>query len=215
MAEETQTEEKQESSGFDEAKMSELIQKNMNASFKELLAEQAKTQQQQTETPQQVEAPAPEPDFWDNLINPKVDGKVASATIAAQAAEDKVDFYSSDEWIEEVEEWLTEDDPTKRKAEKAKLREEIESTFRNLLKSGKGTFRKDIFSYVLGEKIKKDRVKYQENIGKKREKQAEADIQKARRAVDITSGGVSNFSASDIHAMSTEKMLKELGNLTF
>ena len=203
------------SQALDEAKLAELIKQNVSTSVKELLQQQADTSTQNQPTQIQPVQQAQEPDLWDTILDPKIVPRLQQANIRAEAAEDKVEFYSSDFWSEELESWLTEDDPDKRKKEKAEFRQEVEKRFSNLLQQGKGFKREAIAHNLLGEKIAKDRTKYEESIGKRRKRQEESALETARKAVSITSGNISNFTPQDIHAMSMDKMLKELGDLQF
>lgn len=210
MAEETETT-NQSSSSFDEAKLAELIKTNVNTSLDSIKAELVQNRiQAQTETqPAKVE----EPDFWDSIIDPKVNKKVASASLAAELAQDQVDFYTSDEWLN-VDAWLVEEDPTKRAEEKKALRKQVEDYSSSLVKQNRAMPRSDIFNAVLGEKIKKDRTKFEENIGKRHKANAESELAKARRGVDM--GSVMNdFTPESVHKMDWDKVTETYGQLTF
>lgn len=201
-----------EKPAFDEAKMSEMIKANVSTSMKEVI-DQLNQNKPVADEPRNVQQD--NPDFWDDIVNPRVTKHTAKANLAAEAAEDKLDFYTSDDWTEEVEEFLVEDDPTKRKAEKKAIRDEVEKIFKNLISTGRGLPRKDICDAVLAQKLKKDRIKYQEAVVNRHNKRKESDLDKAKRGVDITAGNISNFTPSQIHEMTEEKMLSEFGSYRF
>lgn len=199
---------------FDIAKMNELIAEGVANKFKEEKEAAAKVQPKE-ESKQATKEEVEDKDFWADVIDPRVNPKLAQLGIVAEAAEDKLDFYTSEDWTEEAEEWLTEDDPVKRKAEKKALRDEIEKAFAANIKNGRNLVRADIFRHVLGDKITKDRTKYQENIGKRKQKQVDSDLAKARRGVDITSGNINGYTPQDIHNMDAAKIEEEFGALQF
>ncbi len=198
---------------FSEEKLAELVKNNVNASLKDVMANL--NQNQNNVQQQQNVEKEKEPDFWDTFIDGKVNPRVAKAELQSEAAVDKLDYYSSDDWLVELDDFLVEDDPDKRKEEKTKIREDIEKYFNNLLKAGRGLPRKDIAAAVLGEKVKKDKIKYQESVVNKSQKKRDSDLQKARGAVSISSGNISNYSPQDIHGMSSEKIIETFGSLTF
>ncbi len=211
--EELTTKEEQESKSFDEKKMAELIAQNVNTSIKEALKDLP--QQQAPQPVQQQQQQKVEPDIWDDIVGSRVNPHLANANLQSAIASDKIDFYSSDDWLEEVDNLLLETDPVKRKAEREEIRKDIETKFSNLVSSNRGIPRKDIFSAVIGERVKKDRAKYEEASYTKRNKSKEAELDKARKAVDISSGNISNFNAADVYEMDHAKMLKEYGNVPF
>lgn len=213
MAEEVTIEEKPKPE-FDEAKLADLVKANVSASMKDAL-DALKAEQSASPPIQQVPPTDSSTQFWDDVINPRVDSKVNKASLQAEIAQDKIDFYTSDTWLEEADEWLTEEDPAKRKAEKSALRAELEKAFDTLVKNNRGMPRADVFKGVLGEKITKDRTKYFESIGKKGERKKALDLEQARKGVDLSAGNVSNFNAADVHKMSFEKVLEHYGDLTF
>ncbi len=212
MAEETTTKDTEtpetKEPQFDPVKMSELIKQNVGESVKAALAASQTPQQQTTEA-------AKEPDIWDEILTPRITASTARGNLAAASAEDKVDFYSSDDWLEEVEDFLVEEDPSKRKAEKRAVRDEIERLFDLQVSKGRGLPRTDIFHAVLGEKVKKDKVKYQESIGKKATARQQAELQKAKKGVDIGAGNVNDFTPAEIHAMPMATVLEKYGNIPF
>jgi hypothetical protein len=210
MAEETNTNTTSNTanSSIDETKLADLIKANISSSLAEL--KQDFTQQQQ---PSQTTTATEEPDFWDNIINPKVDKKVSAASLQAELAKDQVDFYTSDEWLS-VDEWLVEEDPSKRNDEKKALRKQVEDYSLSLARQGRAMPRADIFNAVLGEKLKKDKVKFEENIGKKHKANAENELEKARRGVDITSV-MNNFTPESVHKMDWDKVKETYGQVVF
>lgn len=197
------------SSTFNREELAEFIKSQVKEGVSSTLQEAAnfRAEQPSPGTPE-VEDP------WDALISPRVKPGLAQAQLMAQAADDKVDFYSSPEW-EQVDDWLVEEDPEKRRAEKAEMRKKVESAFSNLLKQGKGLHRADIFNSVLGEKIRKDKEKFVESIGKRKAKQESDALDKARRAVEPTPGSISSFTRDDVLTMDEESFTKKLGALTF
>jgi hypothetical protein len=199
--------------GFDEAKMAELISKNVNSSLKEAIAAlpQPEPQYQQ---PQQVDTPV-EPDFWDQQINPRVDGKIANVNLRALAAEDKVDFFSSEAWTTELDEMLPGDTPEEIAQHKKEIRLRLEKTFTTMLQSGRGTRRADILDYEVGKYLREKKSEFKDSVVKKAGKSREAELEKARRGVDISSGNISNFTAQDIHDMDFERVVKEFGQVGF
>lgn len=197
---------------LDEAKLSELIKTNVNEGISALRTElaQGNTNTNVTTEPKSSEAT----DFWDSIINPKIDTKVNKASLQAEAAQDQVDFYTSDEWLTEAEQWLTEDDPEKRKVEKAEIRKDLETKFKKLLDNGRGMPRTDIFKHVLGDKITKDGVKFRENIGKKHKASVDAELEKAQRGVDMSTV-MADFSSDSVHKMKWEDVQSTYGGLSF
>lgn len=198
---------------FDKDEMMNFIKEGTKTALKEAIESAPKTEPR-------VESTGTANPFAE-WIDPLVTPKLQQAQLTAQAAEDKVDFYSSEEWLTEVDDWLCaegksdEETATLRKQEKAAIRADVEKTFQAMLKAGKGTFRKDLLSYVLGEKMKRDKAAFTESIGKRSAKQKEAALDKARRGVDISSGAISNFVAADVHKMDTAKMLEQYGGVAF
>jgi len=213
MAEETKEETKEESkegtSNFDEAKMAELIKANVSASQKELIA-QLKADKEEEKPKEEVKE-----DFWDEIVNSRTSGKINQANVRAEAAEDKVDFYSSDEWLEGIDDLLPGDSLEEVKKHKKEIRTRLETTFQNMLKAGRGTHRADLLDYELGKYLKENKKAFIETVEKKSTKRKEVELQKARKGVDITAGNVSNFTPSDIHAMSMEKVIEEFGHVGF
>jgi len=222
MAEEntTQSDNSQDSTNtqqpiFDKAELAKLVKENVGTSFKEALEEQSRQQEfNKTQEANTQKDSTQQGDFWDDIINPRVSAKTNAASLAAQAAEDKVDFYTGGDF-DTVDDFLISDDPEERGKEKLEIRKKVEETFSNMLKAGKGTYRKDILSYVLGEKLKKDRVAYQESINKRSAKSKQAELEKARRGVDISTGILTNFTPEDIHKMPFEKVVEQFGDIHF
>ena len=197
---------------FDEVKMAELIKAGVKDSLKEAMST-ADTSSNSQPASQSATTTTPDNPFQ-QWIDPLVTPRLNAATLAAQAAEDKVDFYSSDDWLIDIDEHLgsTPEEISKAKRE---VREEVEKTFTNMLKAGKGTFRKDILSFVMYERIKKDKAKFTETVSKRSNAKKDAELANARRAVDISTGAISNFQPQDIHAMDTAKMLEQFANVAF
>ncbi len=222
MAEETtseSTETQQQSSGIDEAKLAELIAKSQQDSIKATLAELRRdAEQQQQYQQQQTQQTEVQPTFWDEQINPRlapVQRQTQFAMLRAEAAEDKADFYGSDEWTELVESYCTADTDEELNTQKKELRTKIEETFNNRMKSGNPIPRKDISEWLLGQEIKTNKTKHVEAYTKKRKKAEESELEKARRAVDIGAGNVVNFQPEEVHAMTLEDMQAKYSTLTF
>ena len=195
---------------FDEAKLSEMIKKGVQDSLKEAIATQQTTQQTT-----KVEDKSTETDPFDAWLNPKIDTKVASATLAAQSAEDKADFYSSEFWLTEVDEHLLGDTPEELKAAKTELRKSLESTFTNMIKQGRGTPRADLVLFEIGKYNKANKGKIDESITKRSKAKQEAELEKARRGVDIGVGALSNFQPQDVHGMKWDDIAEKYGQLAF
>ena len=207
MAEEALNEEQEETRPtFDKDAIETLVKKSVKDSFNEVLQQQAPRSQEPTK---QVDNP------FADWVNPLVDHKVNAATLASQDAQDKVDFYTSDAWLTDIDDFLVNDDPAKRATEKKALRDKIETTFSNMLKMGKGICRADIKDYVIGQKLKEDKAAYQESIGRRLNKKKEADLDKAAKGVNISAGNISNFTAADIHKMTFEKRVETFGEVLF
>jgi hypothetical protein len=211
MAEENLTESKTDTPpSFDEDKLAELIKSNVSSEFSQL-KDELKSQRTQVDT--HLNEPKTEPDFWDNIIDPKVNSKTAKAELQSALAQDKVDFYTGDDWLT-VDEWLVEEDEDKRKAEKKALRDKIEEYSSNMAKSNRAMPREDIYKAVLGEKIKKDKVKFEEGIGKRNKAKEQTELDKARRGVDINTT-LNDFNSESVHKMSWDKVAENYGALTF
>ncbi len=214
MAEETVENESVEESKptLDEAKLKELIGQGLKEGFSEL---QRGTQQQSNTNVRE------EPkDVWDEILEPRINKKTSQATLRADAAEDKVDFYTSDYWLKEIDELLPGDSNTEdgivelNKAKKA-VREKLESTFTNLLKQGRGIPRTDIVDFALGQYIKESKGTYTEGIIKKSSLKKQKEVEKARRGVDMSSGNISSFTPEQLHKMPQDKINEEFGSLLF
>src|SRR5438876_5437259 len=99
MAEETETTQQPQ---FDQAAIAEMIK----ASTREAFAEQQSRDQgravQTAPMPQQQQVENPFADF----VNPIVQPRLNAANLRAEAAQDKVDFYTSDEWLTELDDLL-------------------------------------------------------------------------------------------------------------
>lgn len=216
MAEEVKDEAKL---ALDESKIAELIKQNVSSSMKEVTEALSKQNTQQVYTPPQEEEDV-STDAWDEIISPRVERHTkksldasSRAALQAEAAEDKADFYSSDLWVVDLEDFFTSDDPAERRKEKADFRKELEERFSNLLKSGRGMKREEIAQYMIGSS--ENRKKYTENQTKKQKKQDEQDGLKAQRNVDIGSFSISNFDAQSIHDMDFDEVAKKFGSYTF
>lgn len=198
MAEELTQETKEPS--FNQEQMQQFIQQSVQNSFRDALQSQEEPVKQQ------------ETDPWADIINPHIQPKVQQAELRAAAAEDKSDFYSSDEWLVDVEDhFITEDSRKERK----ELREEVERLFTQQMKAGKPLPRKDILAYLLGNRVLSKKTEYQEAIVKKRTKQQDASLQKARQMQEFSSGNISNYEPQAIHAMTDEKLVETFGNMAF
>src|SRR6266853_5171209 len=115
---------------LDEVKLSELIKKGMKDSFDELAANQRNTQQSNQQNVQQQST-----DPWDEVLEPRIRKGTQQSNSIAAAAEDKVDFYTSDYWLKEIDEILpgddTEDGKVSLQKAKKEIRETLETTFSN------------------------------------------------------------------------------------
>ncbi len=167
----------------------------------------------QASPPPQRPAPVEQNPFAE-FINPLVEPRIRAASLQGEAAQDKVDFYTSDEWLLDIDDHLG-STPEEVKAAKAEVRAEVEKTFTDMLRAGKGTFRKDILSYVMYERIKKNKTKFNDTVAARAKRKAEADIETARRGVDIATTTAMNFSREDIEKLSDEDMMKQFGDLAF
>src|SRR5438132_1284255 len=137
---ETVTETTESTPTLNEEKLGELIKKG----FKESLDSYT----QDTQQAQTVQSTEPK-DPWDEVLEPRISRRTQQSNITAQSAEDKADFYTSDFWLTELDDLLPGDldtDEGKLALSKAKkeVRENIEQTFSNLVKQGRGIPRKDI-----------------------------------------------------------------------
>ncbi|SRR6266516_6775631 len=208
---ETTTETIESTPALNEEKLGELIKKG----FKESLDSYTQSTQQSTQQ-QSTEAKDP----WDEVLEPRISKRTQQSNITAQSAEDKADFYTSDFWLTELEELLpgdTETDEGKLALSKAKkeVRENIETTFSNLVKQGRGIPRKDIADFAIGQYIKKNKASYMEGVSKKSSLRKEMEVKKAQRAVDMNTGNISNFSPEQIHKMEQSKIDEQFGSVLF
>ncbi len=200
---------------LDEGKLSELIKKGMKDSFDELAANnQRNTQNLQGQ--QQVQSTDP----WDEVLEPRIRKGTQQSNSIAAAAEDKVDFYTSDYWLKEIEEILPGDSTSEEgilSLQKAKkeIRETLETTFSNLLKQGRGIPRSDIVDFAVGQYVKKNKSTYTEGLVKKSSLQKEREVQKARRGIDIQSGNITNFTPEQLHNMPQDKINEQFGGVLF
>src|SRR5438309_371127 len=146
---------------LDEVKLSELIKKGMKDSFDELRNSQGNAQQN-NQSPQTQST-----DPWDEVLEPRIRKGTQQSNSIAAAAEDKVDFYTSDYWLKEIDDILPGDNTTEEgnivlnKAKK-EIRETLETTFSNLLKQGRGIPRSDIIDFAVGQYVKKNKSTYTE-----------------------------------------------------
>jgi len=196
---------------LDEGKLGEMIRQGLKDGLSEL---QRGTQNSNTNVRDEPK------DAWDEILDPRINKKTSQATLRADAAEDKVDFYTSDYWLKEIDELLPGDSNTEdgivelNKAKKA-VREKLESTFTNLLKQGRGIPRTDIVDFALGQYIKESKGTYTDGIIKKSSLKKQKEVEKARRGVDMSSGNISSFSAEQLHKMPQDKINEEFGSLLF
>jgi len=200
---------------LDEVKLSELIKKGMKDSFDELAANQRNTQQSNQQNVQQQST-----DPWDEVLEPRIRKGTQQSNSIAAAAEDKVDFYTSDYWLKEIEEILPGDSTSEegiQSLQKAKkeIRETLETTFSNLLKQGRGIPRSDIVDFAVGQYVKKNKSTYTDGLVKKSSLQKEREVQKARRGVDIQSGNITNFTPEQLHNMPQDKINEQFGGVLF
>ncbi len=196
---------------LDESKLSELIKKGLKDSFDELATNQRNNQPQQ-----EVQSTDP----WEEVLGPRIRKGTQASDNRSAAAEDKVDFYTSDYWLKDIDDILPGDSNTEEgiislnKAKK-EIRETLETTFSNLLKQNRGIPRSDIVDFAVGQYVKKNKSSYIEGLSKKSSLQKEREVQKARKGVDIQSGNISNFAPDQIHKMSQEKINEEFGGVQF
>src|SRR6266446_1844631 len=195
---------------LDEVKLSELIKKGLKDSFDELTNDQRNSQQS---TQQSTQTQSTDP--WDEVLEPRIRKGTQQSNSIAAAAEDKVDFYTSDYWLKEIDEILpgddTEDGKVSLQKAKKEIRDTLETTFSNLLKQGRGIPRSDIVDFAVGQYVKKNKSTYTEGLVKKSSLQKEKEVQKARRGVDIQSGNISNFSPEQLHNMPQDKINEQFG----
>lgn len=214
----TGSDEKPVGTTFDEAKFSELIKKERQESVKQALAELREEAAQEYQTQQNMQPQPVQSDFWSEQINPRLQPmqqQVNGAIFRAEAAEDKADFYGGEFWNEEVNDWLTGDDEQELKSERNALRDKVEKLFLKLSREGRALPRKDIALHVLGETLTQNKEKVLASLEKKSSKKKEAELEKAKRAVDIGAGNIINFEPETIHSMSIEDMHEKYGNFTF
>jgi len=199
---------------LDEVKLSELIKKGLKDSFDELTNDQRNSQQS---TQQSTQTQSTDP--WDEVLEPRIRKGTQQSNSIAAAAEDKVDFYTSDYWLKEIDEILpgddTEDGKVSLQKAKKEIRDTLETTFSNLLKQGRGIPRSDIVDFAVGQYVKKNKSTYTEGLVKKSSLQKEKEVQKARRGVDIQSGNISNFSPEQLHNMPQDKINEQFGGVLF
>jgi len=210
LAEETEGSEATPAPAFDQEQMMALIKEGVKSTIKEVAESAPKLEPRVEPKPSESEA-NPFSQWIDPLVNPKL----AAATLQAQAAEDKVDFYSSEQWLTELDELLPGDTEAEIKAAKAEIRKRLETTFTQMLNAGKGTFRREILDYEVGKYTRENKEKVAASHVKRNSAKSEAALEKARRGVDIGAGALSNFTPQSIHEMDTEKMLEQYGGVAF
>jgi hypothetical protein len=194
---------------LDEAKLSEMIKKGVKETIETLASERS-------ERPVEAAQSTQTTDPWDEILEPRITRKTQQSSLKADAAEDKVDFYTSDYWLTEVDDILPGDTGTDDLAKSKKdLRDGIEKTFTNLMKQGRATPRADIANFVLGEYIKNNKSTYVESVVKKSSTRKEQELQKARRGVDISAGNITNFTAEQLHKMPQDKIVEQFGDVSF
>lgn len=222
--EETKEEEKSEeksSTGLTEEQLNKIIKENVSSSMKTVLSEQAAEAQQRQQQYQNQQYNAQqgnkEEDVWDTILDPKINPRFQRAELMTMASEDKADFYSSDAWLTEVDEMLPGETSEEIKKHKAEIRKRLEKTFSNLISRGAQAAapRSDLIDYEVGKYIKEHKEDFFSSVEKKRGKKKEDELDKAKRAVDIGSGNISNFKPENIHKMSYEKVVEEFGNVAF
>lgn len=208
MEKETQT--TQSNPNIDSAQLEELIKQSVSSSFKEL--EETQRETQRTSTSQTDTRQTETTDPWADIVNPLVEPRLAQMQLQTQAAQDKIDFYSSDSWLTELDEHLTSDDT---KTEKADFRKEIEKTFSNLMQKGSPLPREDIAKYLLGQKLIKSGTKHYESKNKKAQARRDADLQHAQRAVEFQSGIPTSVQPQKLYDMTFDDIVKEYGTVQF
>jgi hypothetical protein len=195
---------------LDETKLSDMIKKSVRDSLETLASERSHTPP--VETPNSPQTTDP----WDEILEPRITRRTQQSSLKADAAEDKVDFYTSNYWLTEVDDVLPGDTGTEDLAKSKKdLRDGIEKTFNNLMKQGRATPRADIANFVLGEYIKNNKSTYVESVVKKSSTRKEQELQKARRGMDISAGNITNFTPEQLHKMPQEKIVEQFGDVSF
>lgn len=215
MAEEIKEETKEASSslGLSKEDIAELIKTNVGSSMKELMANLPQQQPVYQEPAQDTRTD--DDKLWDNIIGSRVNPSIANAQLRADAAEDKADFYASDTWLTDIDDLLPGETEAEIKEAKKEIRKRLETTFSNLIKTNRATPRADLIEYEVGRYLRENKTKFLETVEKKSKKKGEVELEKAKKAVSISSGNISNFSPKDIHGMDYDKVVKEFGEVLF
>lgn len=200
-----ETTENSQQPNLDMSQLETLITNSVNNSFKEAFNSREQETQAQTQATQ-------ERDPWADIVEPIVNPRLQQLQLSNEAAQDKIDFYSSDTWLENINEHFTSDDVKK---EKAEFRAEIEKTFTNLLRAGKPLPREDIAQYLLGQKVVKQGASYHEAQANKRAKKKEDALKHAQRAVEFQTGNISTYTPQNLFDMDHDKLVENFGSYTF
>ena len=189
---------------FNKEELARFIKEGVQNSIRELAAQP------------KVETPTPDKENpFQEWIDPIVNPRLARASLQAQSAEDRVEFYTSDEWLTGIDSLLAGDSSEEVSLAKKAIKDDLEKTFSDMVRAGKGTFRKDLLNLSIGKYIRENHAKVAESYVKRSSVKKEAELDKARRSVDMGSGTMSNFTPQDIHSMDTQKMLEDFGEVSF
>jgi len=190
--------------------LEQMIREGVGAGLQQAVQQSLRQQpvQQQSSQPQQPDNPFRE---W---IDPVVQPGLQQAHLRTMAMEDKVDFYSSDQWVRDVEDHLVGETDEERRKERAELRADIEQYFANFMQQGRPIIRKDLLDYTLGKRIREQSGKYQDAVHKRKSAVQQAELAKARRHVDM-GGSAMDFDPRSVHAMPIEKVQEQYGDFQF
>lgn len=208
MAEETQD----SLQGIDTEALANFIQAQTTQAFQKAREENPVVVQHQEQPVQQQ----PQQDFWADIINPRIQPQIQQSQMAAAAAIDMANFYNSDEW-DQVDDLLDDGDMTVKelKQEKAKIKREVEKTFEDMMKQGRGTSRAAILDYVMGKELRSNADTYRKKAVKRSDKTRQQELANARRGSDIAASGISSMGRDDIMNMGDDDFDKLWSGVTF
>lgn len=185
---------------IDEEKLAEFIQNQTAQAFQNTLSN---LQQQATSNMPQQPAQQPASDPIGDLIAPHIQPIVRQSQIAAAAAIDYGEFYSSDELENAVS--LLDDGEEDSKKVRADLKKDVEATFQQLVRQGIPTPRKEILNLVVGKKLTSDPENFSKKAAKRSQKTQEAQLNKARQNVDIGGATFNSMGREDINNLPDDK----------
>lgn len=207
MAEETQdTQQEATPAGLSQDQLESMIRNGTKAAMQEAL--------QDIPRPQPAQPAQPENPFQ-QWVDPLVKPGLQQAQLQAEIAQDKADFYSSDLWLDEVDDHLISDDPKERRQEKSDLRKQVEKLFEDNIKAGQPRTREALMTYLLGQRAITKKADLRSAQSRREQKSKDADLDKARRGVDISAGLISDFSPQSVQEMSLEDMRKKYAEVSF